>query len=128
MKRDKIIELTEEYLKSVPDLKKRIRLIDVSLKERTYDISTVEKLKLERKRLYFKLSRIVRAISTLSDENQRIICYKYFDNLTFAEIGRRVGCRSDTASRRSRKLLLDIARILYGFEDEFWREIYMIDY
>ncbi len=37
MKKDEIIKITEECLKGVPDLKKRIRLIDVALKKDTYD-------------------------------------------------------------------------------------------
>ncbi|KOA18325.1 hypothetical protein CLHOM_32220 [Clostridium homopropionicum DSM 5847] len=52
-------------LKSVPDIKDKIRLIDVELEKDTYDIADIEKLKIKRNRLHRKLSRAIQAISTL---------------------------------------------------------------
>lgn len=128
MKRDKIIELTEEYLKSVPDLKKRIRLIDVALEKGNYDEEMVKKLKEQRHRLNYKLSKVIKAVSTLDDTNQRIVCYRYFNELSYSEIVKRVGLSVSTIPRRIKGCLLSLGRIMFGMEDEFWREVYMIDY
>lgn len=122
MKQEKIINLADEWLKSVPDLRKRIRLIDVALKKDTYDTVTIKELQQERHSLKYKLSKIIKAVSTLTDENQRIICYRYFDNLKYTEIARRVGHSHNTVSQRCKKLLLDIGRIMFGFEDEFFMQ------
>ncbi|ERI92147.1 sigma-70, region 4 [Clostridiales bacterium oral taxon 876 str. F0540] len=122
MKREEVINLSEEWLKSVPDLKKRIRLIDVALKKDSYDKGMIEKLQHEKDKLNKKLSRIIKAIGTLEEENQKIICYRYFEGLTYKEIALRVHAGERTVYRRiQNKLLLQVGRIMFGFEDEFWR-------
>lgn len=123
MKRDEVIMLAEEWLKSVPDLKKRLRLIDIALKQDSYDMATIEKLQQEKNKLHRKLSRIIKAVSTLEDDNQRIICYRYFDKLNYSQIAQRVGLSNKTIPRRISKSLLKIGRVMFGIEDEFWREI-----
>lgn len=123
MTKDEIMDLTEKWLKSVPVIRKRIRLIDVALKKDTYDMDTIEKLKQERKKLHRRLSKIIKAINTLEDENQRIICYRYFEQLNYSEIGVRAGHKGETVSRRIKKMLLVVGRVMFGFEDEFWNEI-----
>ncbi|KOA19337.1 hypothetical protein CLHOM_24430 [Clostridium homopropionicum DSM 5847] len=40
MNREETIKLAEEWLKSVPDIKKNIRVIDAELKKDIYDIKT----------------------------------------------------------------------------------------
>lgn len=123
MKREEVINLSEEWLKSVPDLKKRIRLIDVALKKDSYDKGMIEKLQHEKDKLNKKLSRIIKAIGTLEEENQKIICYRYFEGLTYKEIARRVGVSSHNTvpNRIKNKLLLQVGRIMFGFEEEFFR-------
>lgn len=77
-------------LKSVPDIRKNIRLIDADLKNNTYNRDTDKKLHQEHHRLKNKLTRIIKAVSTLDDESQRIICYRYFDKLNYKETAIRV--------------------------------------
>ncbi|WP_443659288.1 sigma factor-like helix-turn-helix DNA-binding protein [Clostridium algidicarnis] len=123
MKREETIKLTDEWIKSVPDIRGRIRLIDISLKNDDYDINTMGKLKQERHELYSKLSKTIKAIGTLSVDNQKIICYRYFDKLKYKEISIRLGLHYNTIPRRIQKLLLDVGRIMFGFEEEFWNAI-----
>lgn len=123
MKRDEIISMAYKYLNDVPDIRKRIKLIDVVLKKNTYNINTINKLKQERHSLQCKLSKIIKTVCELNDEDQRIICYVYFEKLNYTEIGKRVGHCARTISRRSQKLLLYVGRSLFGMEDEFWVEI-----
>lgn len=125
MTRGEIISLADEWLKSVPDIKTRIRLIDIDLKKKSNDIENIDKLQYERNRLNIKLLRIINSVSKLKEENQRIICYKYFDKLTYKVIRLRVGYDYKTLKNRINKSLLDIGRILFGFEDEFWNELYI---
>ncbi len=86
--------------------------------------ATVEELQQERNKLHKKLSKIIRAISRLDEENQRIICYRYFEQLKYAEIARRVHVVEKTVHRRIDKSKLAISRLLFGFEDEFFKLIY----
>jgi len=122
MKRDDIVNTTEKWLKQVPDIKKKIRLIDVALKSECYDTSTIEKLKQKRHKFYSRLSRIIKAVGTLSEENQRIICYRYFEKLTYKVIAQRTGHTHNTISRKVKVNLLSIGRAIFGMEDEFWNE------
>ena len=123
MKKDEIIKITDEWLKSVPDIKAKIRLIDDSLKDNTFDTDTIDKVKHERNRLRNRLSRIIKAIGTLDEENQRIICYRYFDGLTYNIIGRTAGVKGQTVSRRIEKCLLLVGRKMFGLEDELLDEL-----
>ena len=124
MKRDEVIKLTDEWLKSVPNIRKRIRLIDIALKKDIFDIEIINKIKKKRSQLNSKLVKIIKAIDTLEDDNQRIICYRYFEGLSYSKIALRIGLRSETISRRIKKLLLNVGRIMFGFEDEFWNEVF----
>lgn len=124
MKRKEVIKLAEEWLESVPDIRERIRLIDIALKKDSYDMTTIDKIKQRRCRFHMKLSRIIKSIGSLSNENQRIICYRYFEKLNYSEIARRVGLSHQTIPKRIKKELLTIGRIMFGFEDEFWNKVY----
>lgn len=124
MKQEEVIKITDILLKSVPDIREHIRLIDTDLKNNTYDKYTDKKLHQEQHRLKNKLTRIIKAVSTLDDESQRIICYRYFDKLNYKETAIRVHLSERTIHRRIDKSKLNIGRIMVGFEDEFWDCIY----
>lgn len=123
MKKKEIIELADKGLKSVPDIKRDIRIIDEELKKDTYTIADIEKLKIRRNRLHRKLSRTIEAISTLKEEEQKMICYRYFDKLNYKAIETMVGYSTKTIQRKIEKSKLAIGRIMFGFEDEFFRAI-----
>lgn len=123
MKREEVIKLADEWLKSVADIKARIRFIDIAIEKESNHVENIDKLQNERNRLNKRLSSIIGAIGRLKEENQRILCYKYFDKLTYKVIGLRTGHTYDTIKRRIDKSLLNVGRSLFGFEDEFWNEI-----
>lgn len=122
MNQKEVINLADEWLKSVPDIKDRIRLIDVTLKNSTNGADIINNLHHERHKLRCKLTKIIKIISALDDENQRIICYRYFDKLNYSEIARKVNLLERTVHRRIEKEILAIGRIMFGMEDEFWNE------
>lgn len=123
MNRKETIELANEWLESVPDIRERIRLIDVALKKNSYGIDTIEELKYKRHKLNRKLSKIIRAIGSLSEENQKIICYRYFEQLNYSQIARRVNLSPSTIPKRIKKILLSLGQSMFGMEDEFWRAL-----
>lgn len=119
MTHDEVIKLTGEWLKYVSDIRKKIRLIDEALKKNTYDINTTEKIKHERHMLDYWLNKIIKSVSTLSDEDQRIICFGYFDKLSYKKVAIRVHLGERTIYRRIEKNRLTLGRIMFGFDDEF---------
>jgi DNA-directed RNA polymerase specialized sigma24 family protein len=124
MRSEDLINFTDKWLKSVPETRKRIKLIDTALKEDSYDMSTADKIQQERNKLHSRLSSIIKAVGTLREEDQRIICYRYFENLPYKTIAVWTGCSIGTVPRRINKSLLHVGRVMFGFEDEFWNEIY----
>lgn len=122
MDKSELIELTEKVIKSVPEIKKKIRLMDKQFKN---DCSDMDSLKYKRDKLKLQLNRIIKAICKLKDEDQKIICYKYFDGLSYRIIAQRIGVDAETVARRINNNLLDIGRVLFGMEYEFWKEINM---
>lgn len=124
MNQKEIINLTKKWLESVPDIRKKIKLIDVSLEDNICSCTNIDKLKKERHRLNNKLSMIIKAVGTLDEENQKIVCYRYFDKLSYEFIAPRIGYSSMTIRRRIEGNLLCIGRTLFGYENEFWNEIY----
>lgn len=123
MTRIEIINLAEKWLDSAADIRKKIKLIDASLDDNICSGTNIDKIKKERHRLNSRLSMKIKAVGNLDDENQRIICYKYFDKLSDRVTAIRVGYSKETIPRRIKKNLLDIGRALFGFEDEFWDEV-----
>ena len=81
MTRDEVIKLAEEYLRNVPIIKERIRLIDEILNSKCNDEGITKIIKQERHEIDFKMYRTIMAVSKLDNINQKIICFRYFDKL-----------------------------------------------
>lgn len=120
MNRSEVIELTEKVIKTVPGIRKDLRAVGIQIKKNN---ENMDKLNDSKERLKSKLTTIVNAISKLKEEDQRIICYKYFDGLTNKAIAIRIGVESGTVPRRIRANLLYIGRALFGMEYEFWKRL-----
>lgn len=120
MNRAELIDLTEKVIKTVPGTRKDIRAIGIKIKNNDGDI---DKLNDNNERLKSKFATIINAISTLTDEDQRIICYKYFEGLINKAIAIRIGVDESSIRRRIRVNLLYIGRVLFGMEYEFWRAL-----
>jgi hypothetical protein len=119
MTRDEVIKKADICLSSIPILREHIRLIDIELEKDSKDTDTINKLRQEKHRLKFKLSIIIKMVSCLDSENQRLIYYKYFDKLSFLEIELKEGSSISTVKRKISKNKLILGRIMFGFEDEF---------
>lgn len=120
MNKSELTTLTEKVVKSVPEIRKKIRLIDNQLKN---DCSDIDNLKNKRNKLKLQLNRIIKAICILKDEEQKAVCYKYFDGLSNRVIAQRIGLDDETVPRKINDSLLDIGRVLFGMEYEFWKEL-----
>lgn len=122
MNRSELIELTEKVVKTVPGIRKDIRALSIQIKNNN---ENMDSLNVRKDKLRSKLTTIIKGISKLEEEDQRIICYKYFDGLTNKAIAIRIGVESGTIPRRIRINLLYIGRALFGMEHEFWKELDM---
>lgn len=106
-------------------MKRDIGLIDKAIEEGLHEGSELRKVMIRRKNLNTKLNLIATALQKLDSINQRLICYKYFDNLTQKVIAHRLGYTLNTVSKKLKEdTLLDLGRIIFGMEDEFWIEIF----
>lgn len=124
MSKEEIIKLTDKWLKSVPDMKRDIKLIDIEIKKGIYEEAEIDKLMSKRNSLNTKLNLIAAALQKIDVTNQKIICYRYFDKLTNKVIAIRVGYTVNTIYRKLKgEALLALGRFIFGMEDEFWKEL-----
>ncbi|ALB44603.1 sigma factor-like helix-turn-helix DNA-binding protein [Clostridium beijerinckii] len=98
MKKEKLINKTKILLKNVQ-----------ALREST-NITEQQKA---------KVNTIIKALNSLSAQEQNLIAYKYFENKKQIEIAELMKVDVRTVQRKVNKIALDIGRIVYGFEDEF---------
>ncbi len=70
----------------------------------------------------YKLESMIKTISRLSEEEQRLIGYKYFEDMSYRKISNLLYISHGTVKRRLDKAVLTLGRIFYGMEKEFWSE------
>lgn len=66
-----------------------------------------------------KINAIIKALDTLSPQEQKLIAYKYFEKKKHIDIAALLHIDVRTVTRKLNKVALKIGRIIYGFEDEF---------
>lgn len=113
---DEVMEvraLVDKLLKSVPSMKNEIKEIDIKIENNE---SNIDELKARRNNLKSVLIRITNAIGTLSYDNQKLICYKYFEGLTWAEIGIRLGLKGTSIGNKAAKNKLILGKIPFDKE------------
>lgn len=124
MEKDKIIKVANKWLKSIPDLRRDIRIIDRELKNGGYEIHEIEKLNREREKMRSKLNSVVGVLEKLEDVEQRIVCYRYIDKLKIKDIALRTGYSIKTITKKLNQVIpLVVGRNIFGMEDEFWIDI-----
>ncbi|MPW25510.1 hypothetical protein GC105_06885 [Alkalibaculum sp. M08DMB] len=105
MNGDEIKKQTEEMLLKVPDLRSDILRMDYQIKTGSADKKIIQL----RDKKVSELEFIIQVVSTLSEDNQQIICYKYFDKMKNIHIAKRLGVHPRTINRRiNNGLLMDI--------------------
>jgi len=107
--------LADNLLKSAPSIKNQIKEIDIKIKN---NAPNIVELKTNRDNQKNILIKIINAIGTLSYDNQKIICYKYFEGLSWAEIGVRLSLKGLTVSARASKNKLALGKILFDNEGD----------
>ena len=124
MEKDKIIKVADKWLKSIPDLRRDIRIIDRELKNGGHEIHEIEKLNREREKMRSKLNSVVGVLEKLEDVEQRIVCYRYIDKLKIKDIALRTGYSIKTITKKLNEIIpLVVGRAIFGMEDEFWIDI-----
>lgn len=113
MTNEEVRALVDKLLKSAPSMKNEIKEIDIKIENNESDI---DELKARRDNLKNILIKITNAIGTLSYDNQKLICYKYFEGLTWPEIGIRLGLKGTTVGQKAYKNKLILGKILFDNE------------
>lgn len=108
MTKSEIVENTKNMLKHINILAERIRNLDPN-----------DRLPYE----LLKTKHLINSIQSLKEEEQRIIEYKYFKGKTHKEIAKLLYISDKTVSRKLKKIILNIGRMTFGFEEEFFKHI-----
>lgn len=119
MTKAEIIKAADNMLKNIPAMRKGIKELGNDIKYNGHTVKEIEELKKKRGILRINLLIILAAIRSLDEERQRIINYKYFQDLSYNAIGYIIGMSRRTIARRIQRSKLTIGQILFGFEDEF---------
>lgn len=122
MNEKETIDSTDKLLKNALNIKKQVMDMDTKIKKNE-NKAEFDKLKEERFFLYNKLSKINNAIGALTDKEQKLICYKYFENMGYKDIGIKLSFSEGTTKKLLDLCRLHIGRILFGMEDDFWDKI-----
>ncbi|WP_027625748.1 sigma factor-like helix-turn-helix DNA-binding protein [Clostridium lundense] len=95
MTRDELIIKTENYIKNIPKVKKEISKLDeeiIRCNEKTKEPTEEVKILSRRRRLLeIKIEKLKNAMDVLSEQEQKIICYRYFENMSCSKIGSVMG-------------------------------------
>lgn len=70
--------------------------------------------------LLIKYKQLPLVLNGIDLESQRIIKYKYIDNEDMVFISINLNCSYRTVSRKLNNIIIQIGRILYGMESEWW--------
>ncbi|KAJ52192.1 RNA polymerase sigma factor (sigma-70 family) [Clostridium tetanomorphum] len=129
MTRDELIIKTENYIKNIPEVKKEISKLDEEImrcSEKVEESKEEIKMLSRRKRLLeIKIEKLKNAMDVLSEQEQKIICYRYFENMSYSKIGSVMGySQSFCKKSKVNNILYTIGRmvftaeiLLYGLED-----------
>lgn len=99
MMKYELINITENFIKDVARLKDN------------------KKLTVKQK---YKIRLLIKALNNLYPlDYQKIIMYRYFENMRYKDIGRYLNIDYSTVKRKLNKAILNTGRLMFGFEDEF---------
>lgn len=112
MKGNEIIELTDTWLKKFNYMKEQINRLEPDIHRKRINLYKL------------RLRKMSKDIGRLKECDQRIICYRHFDELTYGAIAQRVGYSKITIARRIKNLLLIIGRAIFSMEEKFWEGLY----
>lgn len=118
MNKKELIDSADGLLKNALNIKKQVMDLDAKIKNNE-NKDEFDKLKEDRFLLYNKLSKINNAIGALTEEEQRLVCYKYFENMEYKDIGINLSVSEVIIERLLDLCKLHIGRILFGLEDDF---------
>lgn len=121
MTKEELIIKTENHIKNIPHFKEQISKINKNIEEYQIEINNIQdKINmLERNKTTFErqIQKLKNSMEPLTEEEQKIICYKYFENICNAKIGSLMGYSSGFCNKsKIRKILYDIGECLFCSE------------
>lgn len=111
MNRTEIINKTTKRIYEAVEVKKRNITFEMCN-------NPVENIRISDREYQFK--ELIQALSELNSNDQQVVAYRYFEDKTYKEIGYLMNIGHATAHRWVNKAVLNLGRILYGMEKEFW--------
>lgn len=115
MKKDEIIRATDKILNSIPKCKDNIKNCKELLRIQE-DEAVRSKLEKSRNSLKY----IINTAKKLPLEQQKLIGYTYFEARKRKDICALLGFKYDICNKKLDRCKLDLGRIIFGMEAEFW--------
>lgn len=94
-------ENTLKALKSVNKFKEELKLCD---KERADELK-------------YYLTAVAGVLKTLNEEQQRVVAYRYFEGMTYVNIGKYIGCSPGNVGHKITKIIENIEEVLFDIYD-----------
>lgn len=106
-----LITRTENFIKTVPEIKERIDFINREIEKNS---SNIEVFKKEKRYWEIKLQKLKNAMKFLDEDEQKIICYKYFEDMSNRKISTTLGRSTNYCNKgKVRGLLIRIGRLTF---------------
>lgn len=106
-----LITRTENFIKTVPEIKERIDFINREIEKNS---SNIEVFKKEKRHWEIKLQKLKNAMKFLDEDEQKIICYKYFEDMSNRKISTTLGRSTNYCNKEKvRGLLIRIGRLTF---------------
>ncbi|MFA9398043.1 MAG: hypothetical protein ACERKV_07245 [Clostridiaceae bacterium] len=107
MNKQELINKTEKYIMDIPEIKNRI--IEINNKINNNKIISKDELgmlKKEERYLQIKIEKIRNAMDILDEKEQKIICYRFFENMSFSSISSNLGYKGSYCGNKKLNNLL----------------------
>ncbi|WP_223316906.1 hypothetical protein [Clostridium botulinum] len=116
--REELIIKTENHIKSIPYFKNQISNIDKKIEDHQMEIDNIQDknklLEKERRSFEIQIQKLKNSMNVITEEEQKIICYKYFDNICNAKIGSLLGYSASFCNKRKvENILYHIGKCLF---------------
>lgn len=111
-----IIKATKEYIESISSIKQEIKNIDILLNNHQRQGKERENLENIRNELENKLTRLQNAMSSLNEEEQKALCYRYFERMSQIELLEALHYSKSKLYKTINNSLFKVGKILFCIE------------
>lgn len=91
MKKEDLVLRTEDYIKNIPTVKDMIKDLDRKIEKYNEKIDIfnreIEEILRQRRVLEIKVEKLKNSMNILSEDEQKILCYRFFEHMSYSAIG-----------------------------------------